>query len=82
MMGEAIFAVLQVIGLFTGKWLLPRLSGGRLILMPRDASSEPFRLAPYKRLSNGQIGVDADFFMPFAAFFYVIVIVGLCCLFL
>jgi len=81
-MGEFIFSVLQLLGLFTGKWLLPRLSGGRLILMPRDVPLEPFRLAPYKRLSNGQIGVDANFFVPLAAFSYVIVIIGLCCLFL
>ena len=81
-MGEFIFAVLQLVGLFTGKWLLPRVSGGRLILMPLDAPSEPFRLSPYKRLPNGQIGVDRLFFTSLAALFYVIVIVGLCCLFL
>ena len=68
-MGEAILGVLQLIGLFTGKWLLPRVSGGRLILMPRDAPSEPFRLAPYKRLPNGQIGVDVLFFATLAALF-------------
>jgi hypothetical protein len=81
-MGEALFSVLQLIGWFTGKWLLPRVSGGRLILMPRDAPSESFRLAPYKRLPNGQIGVDVLFFASLAALFYLFVIVGLCCLFL
>lgn len=81
-MGEAIFSVVQSIGLFTGKWLLPRLSGGRLVLMPQEAPSEPFRLAPYKRLPDGQIGIAADFFVPLAALFYVIAIIGLCCLFL
>ena len=54
----------------------------RLILMLRDVSSESFRFAPYKRLSNGQIGVDANSFVPLAAFSSVIVIAGLCCLFL
>jgi hypothetical protein len=81
-MGEAIFSVLQLVGWLTGKWLLPRVSGGRLILMPRDAPSEPFRLAPYKRLPNGQIGVDVLFFSSLAALFYVLIIIGLCFLFL
>jgi hypothetical protein len=81
-MGEGIVAVLQLVGWLTGKWLLPRISGGRLILMPRDVTREPFELAPYKRLPNGQIGVDVLFFSSLTAFFYVIVIVGLCWLFL
>jgi hypothetical protein len=81
-MGEALFSVLQLIGLFTGKWLLPLVSGGRLILMPRDVTSEPFRFAPYKGLANGQIGVDALLVATLASLFYVILIVGLCCLFL
>jgi hypothetical protein len=68
-MGEIIFSVLQLIGLFTGKWLPPLEPGGRLILMPRDAPSEPFRLAPYKRLANGQIGVDALLVATVAALF-------------
>jgi hypothetical protein len=81
-MGEAIFGLLQVVGLVTGKRLLPWVSGGRVILMPQNASSEPFRLAPYKRLPNGQIGVDLDCFAPIAALFYLLAIVGLCSLFL
>jgi hypothetical protein len=79
-MGELIFGVLQIIGLFLGKWLLPRVSGGRLIMMPKDALSEPWRLAPYERLPNGQIGVDTDFFSALAAILLLIIFVGLCCL--
>ena len=45
-MGELIFAGLQLIGLLLGKWLLPRISGDRLILTPRDAPSIPYRLRP------------------------------------
>jgi hypothetical protein len=81
-MGEALIGVLQLLGWFTRKRLLPWVSAGRLILMPRDAPPEPFRLAPYKRLPNGQIGVDGLFFATLAALFYLIVIIGLCCLFL
>jgi hypothetical protein len=43
-MGEALFGVLQLIGWFTGKWLLPGLSGGRLLLMPRELHQNRFDL--------------------------------------
>ncbi len=81
-MNDLVFSVLQLIGLFTAKWLLPRISGGRLILMPKDAPSQPLRFAPYARLPNGRIGVDVFFAAALGAIFYTIAIVGLCCLLL
>ena len=81
-MGEVIFGILQLIGLFVGRWLLPRISGGQLIIMPQDAAIHLDRLAPYARLPNGKIGVDADLVGTLLAVSFVVAIVGLCCLIL
>ncbi|MBI5260340.1 MAG: hypothetical protein HY852_00810 [Bradyrhizobium sp.] len=81
-MGELIISVLQVVGLFTGRWLLPKVSGGRIILMPDDAPIGLFPLAPYARLPNGKIGVDGVFVGTLLAMLFLIAMVGLCCLIL
>ena len=81
-MSELICGVLQVVGLFAGKWLLPRVSGGLLIVMPKDAAIDPFRLAPYARLPDGKIGVDGLLVGSLLAAFFIFAIVGFCCLIL
>ena len=81
-MGEAIFSVLQVVGLFAGGWLLPLLSGGRLIVVPRNTVVDPSRLAPWARMPDGKIGVDGLLVGTLAAVVFLFAIVGLCCLIL
>ena len=58
-MAELIVAVLRLVGLFAAKWLLPSLSGGRLVVM-RDAPFKRFQLVPYVRLPDGRIAVDGE----------------------
>lgn len=80
-MGELALSVLQLVGLFVGRWLLPRLSGGLLIVMPKDTIVTT-RLAPYARLPDGTIGVDGQLVGLILALLFLIVVIGLSCLLL
>jgi len=82
-MGELVFEILKLIGFFAGRWLLPRLSRGRLIVMPKDAVVDrSYLLAGFARMPDGRIGVDGHFVGTLLALFLVIAAIGLCCLFL
>jgi hypothetical protein len=63
-MGELIlhlmFYLFGAIGFATGKWLLPRISGGRLVMLPLKEPVGP--IWSWKRMPNGQIGVEPTFF--------------------
>jgi hypothetical protein len=71
-MGELIlnliFYAFQGIGFLVRKWILPRISGGRLVILP--LLNEPVGpIWSWKRLPNGQFGIEPIFFsMVFAMF--------------
>jgi hypothetical protein len=71
-MGELIlnliFYAFQGIGFLVRKWILPRISGGRLVVLP--LLNEPVGpIWSWKRLPNGQFGIEPIFFsMVFAMF--------------
>jgi len=62
--------------LFTGKWLLLLIAGGRVIPMP-PTTPRSLSLSPFKRLPTGQIGVDAQFLALIALVFWILVAIGL-----
>jgi len=62
--------------LFTGKWLLLLITGGRVIPMP-PTTPRSLSLSPFKRLPTGQIGVDAQFLALIALVFWILVGIGL-----
>jgi hypothetical protein len=76
-MGELIlhlmFWAFGGIGFAIGKWILPRISGGRLVMLPLKEPAGP--IWPWKRLPSGQIGVEAvSFSLILASVFSVIAI--------
>jgi hypothetical protein len=80
-MGELIlnliFYAIQGIGFLVGKWLLPRISGGRLVILPLSEPVGP--IWSWKPLPNGQFGIEPIFFsMVFAMFVSIAAVVALC----
>lgn len=61
---------------FTGKVLLPVLTGGRVTVMPYGSRGASHWLVPCRRLPNGQIAVEGDFAVLIALIFWVAVLVG------
>jgi hypothetical protein len=63
-MGELIlhliFYAFAGLGFAIGKRLLPRISGGRLVMLPLKEPVGP--IWSWKRMPNGQIGVEPTFF--------------------
>jgi hypothetical protein len=79
-MGQFLLAILESLAelfcFFTGKWLLLLVTGGRVVPMP-PKTPRSWSLSPVKRLSAGQIGVDAQFVALIALVFWVLVGIGL-----
>jgi hypothetical protein len=80
-MGELIlnliFYAVQGIGFIVGKWILPRISGGRLVILPLNEPVGP--IWSWKCLPNGQFGFEPIFFsMVFAMFVSIAAVVALC----
>lgn len=69
--GQILFVILGSVAelafLLTGKWLLLLISGGRLVLMPPAPRSW---FHPFKRLPNGQVGVDRELSILIALLFW------------
>jgi hypothetical protein len=61
---------------FTGKVLLPVLTGGRVTVMPYGSHGASRRFTPYQRLPNGQIGVEGDFAVLIALIFWAAILIG------
>ena len=63
-MGELIlhlmFYAFGGLGFAIGRWLLPRISGSRLVMLPLKEPVGP--IWSWKRMPNGQIGVEPAFF--------------------
>lgn len=81
-MAELIVSVLQLVGFFIGKWLLPRITRGRFIILPRDAVIDRFSVALYHRLPDGRFGVSGEVVGSLFALLIICAIVGLCLLLL
>jgi hypothetical protein len=66
---------------FASKILLPLLTAGRVTVMPYSNFDASRWLNPWRRLSNGRIGVEGDFAILIALIFWVAVFIGatLCC---
>jgi hypothetical protein len=79
-LGQFFLAILESLAelffLFTGKWLLLLITGGRVIPMP-PKTPRNWSLSPFKRLSTGQIGIDAQFVALIALVFWILVGIGL-----
>ncbi len=84
MIGQFFLAIFESVAelffFFTGKWLLLLITGGRVIPMP-PKTPRNWSLSPVKRLSAGQIGVDAQFVALIALVFWIFVGIGLHALF-
>ena len=61
---------------FTGKILLPVLTGGRVTVLPYGSYGPSRWLAPCRRLPNGQIAVEGDFAVLIALIFWAVVLVS------
>jgi hypothetical protein len=61
---------------FTGKILLPALTGGRVTVMPHGSFSASRRLASWRRLPNGRIGVEGELAVLIALLFWAAILVG------
>jgi hypothetical protein len=57
---QLIFYAFGGVAFASGKWILPRISGGRLVMLPLKEPVGP--IWSWKRLPNGQIGVEPFFF--------------------
>jgi hypothetical protein len=68
-----LFYAFGGIGFATGRWLLPRVSGGRLVMLALKEQAGP--IWPWKRLPSGQVGVEVLFFvMIFAGILWLVAI--------
>ncbi len=78
LVAQFFLAILESLAelLFTGKWLLLLITGGRVIPMP-PTTPRSLSLSPFKRLPTGQIGVDAQFLALIALVFWILVGIGL-----
>ncbi len=62
---------------FTGKILLPVLTGGRVTVLPYGRTYGTSRwFIPYCRLPNGRIAVEGDFAVLIALIFWAVVLVS------
>jgi len=79
---ELVVGLLHLGSIALAKWLLPVVTGGRIILTPSNAPARAWSLSPFTSLPSGQTGVDADFagvaglvLLPVI----VVMVIALCC---
>jgi hypothetical protein len=85
---QLVLALFQFAGellcYFTGKVLLPVLTGGRVTVMPYGSLDGSLHgslgasrwFTPYQRLPNGRIGLEGDFAVLIALIFWAAILVG------
>jgi hypothetical protein len=63
-------------GGLTARWLLPRIFGGRIQVLPTPLPRSWWSLRIHTRLPNGQIGIDPEAATFFGAIFWMMLAIA------